>query len=40
MKSQCKCLRCGAAWTPRTEKPVQCPRCKSVLWNKKREEGK
>ncbi len=32
----CTCLRCGATWTPRTEKPVQCPRCKRVDWDKKK----
>lgn len=32
----CTCLRCGATWTPRTKKPVQCPRCKRVDWDKKK----
>lgn len=22
------CIRCGYTWTPRKEKPVQCPGCK------------
>jgi len=31
------CLRCGGTWHPRTEgKPVQCPRCKSTLWDRPR----
>lgn len=32
------CLRCGAYWIPRKPNPVQCPRCKSTLWNKSRKE--
>jgi DNA-directed RNA polymerase subunit RPC12/RpoP len=32
-----RCKRCGATWTPRKkQKPVQCPKCKSPYWNKKR----
>lgn len=30
------CLRCGHTWYPRIEKPVQCPRCKTLAWNKPR----
>lgn len=32
----CKCKRCGAEWTPRLvgRKPVQCPRCKRVDWDR------
>lgn len=31
-KPPCTCLRCGAAWTPRADNPIQCPRCKRVDW--------
>lgn len=31
-----KCLRCDSSWVSRVKKPVQCPRCKSPFWNKKR----
>ena len=31
------CKRCGASWLPRIEtKPVQCPRCKSLAWDRAR----
>jgi DNA-directed RNA polymerase subunit RPC12/RpoP len=34
---QCKCLRCNHKWQKRQDDdPVQCPACKSPLWNKKR----
>ncbi|MFA5379972.1 MAG: hypothetical protein WC455_29700 [Dehalococcoidia bacterium] len=38
-KKQCTCRRCGATWTPRVDKPIQCPRCKRVDWDKTRKEG-
>lgn len=28
-----RCKRCGWPWTPRIEKPVMCPKCKSAYWN-------
>ena len=34
-----KCKKCGYEWRPRVEKPVQCPGCKSMAWNKKRKKG-
>ena len=27
-----QCKRCGHLWRPRKENPVQCPKCKSLLW--------
>jgi len=33
---ECKCLRCGHVWTPKTSKPKCCGSCKSALWKKKR----
>lgn len=30
------CARCEYEWTPRTDNPKQCPRCKSHLWNKQK----
>jgi predicted Zn-ribbon and HTH transcriptional regulator len=34
---QLECKRCGRKWIPRSKKkPVQCPKCKSPYWNKKR----
>ncbi len=34
---ECKCEKCGAVWTTRTErKPVQCPRCNRRDWDKKK----
>jgi hypothetical protein len=35
-----KCKRCGWEWVPRTEKPRQCPGCKSVKWDEDREDEK
>ena len=32
---KCPFAKCGAVWTPRVEKPVQCPRCKRVLPSKR-----
>jgi predicted Zn-ribbon and HTH transcriptional regulator len=32
-----KCLRCGYEWTPRREDVRQCPKCKSVYWNERRD---
>jgi rubrerythrin len=34
---KCTCQRCGAVWAPRKENPIQCPRCKRVDWNTKKE---
>jgi Zn finger protein HypA/HybF involved in hydrogenase expression len=31
-----KCLRCNHKWIPRKTDIVQCPKCKSALWNKKK----
>jgi predicted Zn-ribbon and HTH transcriptional regulator len=32
-----KCLRCGHEWMKRIiGTPVQCPKCKSTLWNQDR----
>jgi len=28
----CTCKRCGHEWTPRVNKPVQCPMCRSRIW--------
>lgn len=28
-----KCLRCGNKWTPRVQKPAQCPYCGSARWD-------
>lgn len=28
-----KCLKCGAEWVFRVEKPIYCPRCKNPKWN-------
>lgn len=39
MEESCTCLRCAASWTPRTKKPVQCPRCKSPFWDRPRKKG-
>ena len=36
----CTCLRCGYTWHNRTEEPKQCPRCKSMYWNKPRRKQK
>lgn len=33
---ECRCLRCGARWKARVINPVQCPRCKSLNWNRER----
>ena len=27
------CKRCGHVWTPRSDNPQMCPRCKSYKWN-------
>lgn len=27
-----KCKKCDHEWLPRTEKPVECPACKSRGW--------
>ena len=31
------CLRCSWEWVPRVENPKKCPRCKSYLWENKKE---
>lgn len=31
-----KCKQCGAKSESRVEKPIQCPRCKSLDWDKKK----
>lgn len=32
-----KCLRCAYAWEKKSERePVQCPSCRSALWNRER----
>jgi hypothetical protein len=34
------CLRCGAVWVPRGQKPpVQCPKCNSPYWDREKERG-
>jgi predicted Zn-ribbon and HTH transcriptional regulator len=34
---QLTCKRCGRSWNQRGKrKPMQCPKCKSPYWNKKR----
>lgn len=30
---ECNCQRCDYKWTPRSEKPARCPRCKSTKWD-------
>ena len=37
-----KCLRCEYAWVPKDLKnpPVTCPRCRSPLWNRQRQNVK
>ncbi|KKN40001.1 hypothetical protein LCGC14_0737720 [marine sediment metagenome] len=35
----CFCERCGHKWFKRKKNPVLCPKCKSPLWNKKRDEN-
>lgn len=35
-----KCLRCGYEWIVRISYPKQCPKCKSMNWNRPREEKK
>jgi len=34
-----RCKRCGNTWTPRTEKPITCPECRSPYWNKERKKS-
>ena len=29
-----KCLWCGHRWIPRVSKPVACPKCHSIKWDK------
>lgn len=29
-----KCLRCGYEWIPRISDPRQCPKCRSMRWDK------
>jgi len=33
------CKRCGHSWTPRSNDPRMCPRCKSYKWNVAKEKG-
>lgn len=33
------CKRCGHDWTPRSESPVSCPRCKSYEWDREKRHG-
>ena len=39
-KHQLCCRRCGYRWLPRKAMVVQCPSCKSALWNIKKESKK
>jgi len=32
-----KCLKCEHEWISRIDTPMQCPKCKSYNWNKKKE---
>lgn len=33
-----ECFKCGHKWVPRTDKkPEQCPHCKNVKWDKRKE---
>jgi len=32
-----KCKRCGHEWASKQETPTICPKCKSALWDKERE---
>ena len=34
VKRRVKCLRCGYVWIPHVEHPVECSKCKSLVWNK------
>jgi len=34
------CQQCGWDWTPRINRVSICPRCKSVRWDKPKEEPK
>lgn len=29
---ECKCVKCNYEWKARTEKPLECPACKSRNW--------
>ena len=33
MGVQMACNRCGYCWSPRTDRPKECPECKSRKWN-------
>ena len=33
-KEQCKKQNCKHIWYPRKEKPLMCPKCKSLYWDK------
>lgn len=37
MKKLLTCQQCKAEWVPRKKQPIQCPRCKSLRWNDKRQ---
>jgi predicted Zn-ribbon and HTH transcriptional regulator len=38
--SQCTCEKCGFEWTAKSLDPKMCPKCKTVLWDVKRNEEK
>ncbi len=33
-----ECLRCGYEWIPKVENPKQCPKCKRMDWDVKKED--
>jgi predicted Zn-ribbon and HTH transcriptional regulator len=33
---QYHCKQCDYKWLPRTVKPVKCPNCQSIHWDKKK----
>ncbi len=35
----CKCDKCGKEWYPRRLPALQCPKCKTLNWNKNEEEA-
>ena len=34
------CKRCGHKWVPKKEEIRQCPKCKSVWWDKEKNDDK